>query len=175
MKYLTIRRHRLSFQFRMQIHDYHKQLRYESFAEMVNWQLVWHVCREHCPVLTLRKPLLSPRTAWHVSGNMQDYLIRQNLNPFNRHYNVEGGPFCGAHMRGNVADRTFEVVKAGAILATAANPALCLPDKYQVEIADDSPDTVLFLSLMMIVAHTNRPIGHKRLQPGEKDLPWPAL
>lgn len=165
MKYLTIRKHILSPRHLMQIHDDKRNLLFESFCELGMTFDVWHIMKDLCPVLTFRRKVLSNAATWHISGNMQDYLVKRKFWSLQPHYQVLGGPFQGCEVTGNIVDRTLNFYYQGRIMATADDPALNLPHRYQLTIYRDDDAAVLFISMMLVLVHMEAFIHYKRPPP----------
>lgn len=169
MKYLTIRQHILSTRHLMQIHDDKRNLIFETICEQSMTFNVWHIMKDLCPVLTFRRKILSNAATWHVSGNMQDYLVKRKFWSWEPRYQVLGGPFEGCEVTGNIVDRTLKFYYRGRLMATADDPALNQPDKYQLSVFRDDDATILFISMMLVLVHIEAFIHYKRPPPRRKN------
>ncbi|WP_218311820.1 hypothetical protein [Alteromonas antoniana] len=165
MKYLTIRQHIYSPRHLMEIHDDRRNILYQTYCEQSMTFNVWHVMKDYCPVLTFRRKIFANAATWHVSGNMQEYLVKRKFWSLTPRYQVLDGPFEGCEVTGNIVDRTLKFYYQGRVMATADDPSLNLPDKYQLSVYRHDEQALLFMSLMLVVVHIEAFILYKRPQP----------
>lgn len=165
MKYLTIRQNRYSPRDLMEIHDDKRNLIFETYCESGMPFDVCYVMKKLCPILTFRRKILSNAATWHISGNMQDYLVKRKFWSWQPKYEVLGGPFKGCEVTGSIVDRTLSFYYQGRLMASAKDPDLTLPDKYQLALYRHDDEALLFIALMLVLVHREALIYYRRPHP----------
>ncbi len=109
----------------------------------------WTVKRDGRDVATLRTQALRPlRTA--VTMDRYSFEFRRRLT-LAREVQVEGGPFDGATLSGNLADLSFTLSHRGVAIAEASGKFLSLHDRHGLRmLVEDDPAAEALAMLLLI-------------------------
>ena len=110
-------------------------------------------------VARIRHKLFSWAPTWLVEGQAGDFAIRSRLLSLRRVYDVKGGPFHGAQLRGNLWDVKFLIALDETPVARANKRLISLRDTHATEVMRDDDATELFTVVAMIVI-----LSHNRLK-----------
>ena len=109
------------------------------------------VIAEQREVARIRRKLLSWTPIWLVEGKAGDFAIRTRVFSLRRVYDVKGGPFHGAQVRGNLWDVTFMIALGETLVARANKRLISLRDTHAIEVVQDDDASELFSVVAMIV------------------------
>ena len=114
-------------------------------------------------VARIKRKLFSWTPTWLVEGKAGDFAVRTRLFSLRRVYDVKGGPFHGAQVRGNLWDVKFMIALDETLVAQANKRLLSLRDTHAIEIVQDDDASELFSVVAMIVV-----LLHNRLRRDER-------
>ena len=109
------------------------------------------VIAEETEVARIRRKLFSWTPTWLVEGRVGDFAIRTRMFSLRRVYDVKGGPFHGAQVRGNLWDVRFTIALGETLVARANKRLISLRDTHAIEVVQDDDSSELFSVVAMIV------------------------
>lgn len=109
----------------------------------------WTLRRERKEIATLRRKALAPLRTCVVKMDGHEFLLRNRL-ALSRRTEVEGGPFDGATLTGNLTDLDFRLHHRGDLLAEAQGKLLSTDNRHTVRLLRDDPSSQTLAALMMI-------------------------
>ena len=102
-------------------------------------------------VAHIKRKLFSWTPTWLVEGKAGDFAIRTRLLSLRRVYDVKGGPFHGAQVRGNLWDVKFMITLDETLVAQANKQLISLRDTHAIEVIRDNDASELLSVVAMIV------------------------
>ena len=102
-------------------------------------------------VARIKRKLFSWTPTWLVEGKAGDFTIRTRIFTLRRVYDVKGGPFHGAEVRGNLWDARFLIALNETLVAQANKRLISLRDTHVAEVVKDDDAAELFTVIAMIV------------------------
>lgn len=110
----------------------------------------WTVRRDGEIVATLRCRIFATRRTCIVHAGGETFAFRNRWS-FSRRVEVQGGPFDGATLSGNLSDLKFRLEHRGRLLAEAEGRLVSLHDAHIVRMSQtDDPAVSQLAALMMI-------------------------
>ncbi len=109
------------------------------------------VIAEQTEVAGIRRKLLSWTPIWLVDGKTGDFATKTRVFSLRRVYDVKGGPFHGAQLRGNLWDVEFMIALGETLVARANKRLISLRDTHAIEVVQDDDASELFSVVAMIV------------------------
>ena len=109
------------------------------------------VMAEETEVARIRRKLFSWTPIWLVEGKAGDFAIRTRVSSLRRVYDVKGGPFHGAQVRGNLWDVKSMISLGETLVARASKRLISLRDTPAIEVVQDDDASELFSVVAMIV------------------------
>lgn len=154
---LSIANKLLSLRGAIRITDENDHLAYEAKGEFALFSPTWTIYRGDAVVATARRRIFALRHTWELDGQLGAFLIKKKILSITRKMYVEGGPYDGATILGNIFDLQFSVEKAdGSVLAKAAGKILTLRDRHNVQLMDQDESDNLFTVIGMVVLQLAR-------------------
>lgn len=119
-------------------------------------------------VARIRRKLFSWTPTWLTEGKVGEFAIRTRLFSLRRVYDVMGGPFHGAQVRGNLWDVKFMIALDETLVAQASKRLISLRDTHAIEVVQDDDASELFSVVVMIVVllHNRMRRDERRDRPG---------
>jgi uncharacterized protein YxjI len=156
-KFLSVANKLLSLRGAIRITDENDSLAYEAKGEFALFAPTWTFFQGDFQVATVRRRIFAWRQSWEVNGVLGEFLIKRKILSFTRQMYVEGGPYEGATISGNIFDQRFSVAKAdGTVLGKAAGKILTFRDRHNVELLSQAADDVTFTVIAMVVLQLAR-------------------
>lgn len=109
------------------------------------------VIAEETEVARIRRKLFSWTPTWLVEGKAGDFAIGTRAFSLRRVYDVKGGPFHGAQVKGNLWDVRFTIALNETLLARANKRPISLRDTHAIEVVQDDDASELFSVVVMII------------------------
>lgn len=106
---------------------------------------------EQTEVARIRRKLFSWTPIWLVEGKVGDYAIRTRMFSLRRVYDVKGGPFHGAQVRGNLWDVNYTIALGETLVARANKRLISLRDTHAIEVVQNDDVSELFSVVATIV------------------------
>jgi hypothetical protein len=111
---------------------------------------VWIVKQDGVPVATLRRKMLTPLRTSSVTMDRYSFLLKNQLS-LTRRTVVEGGPYDGSMLSGDLLDQRFRLEHRGILIAQAERKFLSMTDQHSVCLVRPiDPAVETFAALMMI-------------------------
>ena len=128
----------------------------------------WVLTRAAIPVASSRRKIFALRPTWHVATPDGPLVLRRHPWSWHRRVSVQGGPYDGAELTGNLLDLTFALTHHGRVLARARGKLLSLRDRHDIDVLDPGAEllTVILMANVMI-ARRVRQTGQTDALPGQ--------
>lgn len=146
---LSITEKLLSWPGRLIVADGKGEPLYECVSHWNFFLPSWTLRQNGQDLATCRSTFLSFGRTWTVHTPQERYQLRRPIWSWRRRIEVEGGPFDGAELNGNLWDRSFELTYQNRILARARGKILTLRDRHEIEVLDPSLEAELLTVIMM--------------------------
>jgi uncharacterized protein YxjI len=111
--------------------------------------VTWVIQREGEELATLRRKALAPLRTSRVTMDKHEFKLR-NTPSLPRRTVVEGGPFDGAVLSGELLGESFRLELRDHLLAEAEGKLLSMHDRYAIRLLSDDPATEVMTALMML-------------------------
>ena len=113
---------------------------------------------EQTEVARIRRKLFSWTPIWLVEGKAGDFAIRTRVFSLRRVYDVKGGPFHGAQVRGNLWDVNFMIALGETLVARANKRLISLRDTHAIEVVqnDDASELFSVVATIVILLHNKQ-------------------
>ena len=113
------------------------------------------VIAEQTEVARIRRKLFSWTPIWLVEGKADDFAIRTRAFSLRRVYDVKGGPFHGAQVKGNLWDVKFMISLGETLVARANKRLISLRDTHAIEVVqdDDASELLSVVAMIVILLH----------------------
>lgn len=142
----------LSFGRTVLVHDARGELAYEAHRVSGIVQPGWELHRSGHRLAEMSwAPGFSPR--WRVSTPSDTYEISQRVLSIARVFDIEGGHFAGASLRGSLLDRTFELTWRDVVFARATSPLIALLDEHWLGVYSPQEDVEQLALMSMLAVH----------------------
>jgi len=112
----------------------------------------WTIKRHGVGVAGMHRAL-GLTTRWHVDGELGNFDVRRHLMSLTHTLDVDGGPFNGASLHGNVLDRTFYLTWQGERLAQAHAGLLSVKDHHRIELYSDDGAVEMMVVIGLVGVH----------------------
>lgn len=150
---LTVSNKLLSLRGRVCITDADDRDVYHAQGELAflspTWRLYEGGAAEGPPLATIRRRLLAWVPTWDIEAGGMSFQIKRKVFSWTRQYDVVGGDYDGATIRGNIWDLNFAITHHCRELATAAGKLLSLRDRHRVEIVGEGEHFVVIALLVL--------------------------
>jgi len=154
---LSVANKLLSLRGAIRITDENDNLAFEAKGEFALFSPTWTICLGDAIVATARRRIFALRHTWDVTGQLGAFVIKEKILSFTRKMYVQGGPYDGAEISGNIFDLRFSLERAdGAVLAKAAGKILTLRDRHNIELMSQDESDRLFTVISMVVLQLPR-------------------
>ena len=106
-------------------------------------------------VARIKRKLFSWAPTWLVEGKAGNFAIRTRLLSLRRVYDVKGGPFHGAQVRGNLWDVKFMIALDETLVAQANKRLISLRDTHAIEVMrdDDASELLSVVAIIVVLLH----------------------
>jgi uncharacterized protein YxjI len=148
-KILSITEKLLSWPGRLRVADDHGTILYECVSQWTLFRRRWTLQRGEQALATCERSWWPLAPSWTVQTATDRYRVRRAVWTLRRREWVEGGPFDGAELTGNLWDLSFTLSYQGRILARAQDRLLTLRDRQDVVLLDTSPEAELLTVILM--------------------------
>ena len=109
----------------------------------------WSLKRDDQVIATLRRKALAlPRTCRVTMGGTE--FVLKNRISVSRRIEVEGGPFDGAVLTGNLSDLNFRLEHQGDQIAAAEGKTFSMHNRYIIHLLKDDPAAEVLTALMLV-------------------------
>jgi|SRR5688572_11572910 uncharacterized protein YxjI len=109
----------------------------------------WTLLRDRKEIASLRRKALAPLRTCIVKMDGHEFLLK-NMLSMSRRTEVEGGPFDGAVLSGNLTDLDFKLEYRGELIAQAEGKVISPVNRHTVRLLKDDPTAETMTALMMI-------------------------
>ena len=122
------------------------------------------VISEQTEVARIRRKLFSWTPIWLVESKAGDFAIRTRVFSLRRVYDVKGGRFHGAQVRGNLWDVNFMIVLSETLVARANKRLISLRDTHAIEVVqnDDASELFSVVATIVILLHNKQKRDEER-------------
>lgn len=142
----------LAFGRSISIHDQHDRLLYQAHRVAGLVHPGWEVLSGSKRVAELSwLPAFGHR--WKVVTSYDHFEISQRVLSMSRVFDVDGGAFAGAVLRGSLLDYTFVLSWNDVIFAKGRAPILTLLEDHVVGVYSPQPDVELLTVVAMVAVH----------------------
>jgi uncharacterized protein YxjI len=156
-KILCVANKLLSLRGAIQITGENDSLAYEAKGEFALFSPTWTIFQGDVQLATVRRRIFAWRQSWEVKGVLGEFMLKRKILSFTRQMYVQGGPYEGAAISGNIFDLRFSIAKAdGKVLGKAAGKMLSFRDRHNVELVSQAEDDVTFTVIAMVVLQLAR-------------------
>ncbi len=142
----------LSMHSRMLISDEHGRLVYECGSHIGLIGPAWTIKQGGHEIAGMHRAI-GMTSKWHVDGRLGKFDVRRPLISLSHSIDVEGGPFNGATLHGNVLDRTFYLMHHGERLAQATAALLSVSDHHTIELFAPGAEVELMVVIGLVGVH----------------------
>ena len=127
---------------------------YIAKGKFWSWMSPW-VIRDNCgkEILKIKKKFWSLNDTWHAEGRLGSFDIKRKFWSWNREYNIYGGEFNGALIKGSFWDTNFSVLYKGHTIIYAEEEYFCIRDthSYFIEKYGKKYEDLAALLLVMVM------------------------
>jgi uncharacterized protein YxjI len=150
-KYLSVANKLLSFRGAITFTDEHDKTVFDAKGGFAFFSPTWRLKRGDQELAAIRKKRLTWVPKWEVKSVLGNFVIKRRVWAITRKYDVIGGRLDGAAIRGSLFDFNAEILVRDRPIAKAYAKMLTLRDRYNVEVLDQSEDSLTFTAIAMVV------------------------
>lgn len=93
---------------------------------------------------------------WKVNGEVGEFALSQRMLDMRNAFDVAGGPYDGATLKGSLLDRTFELEWNGKMLARASADVMSITDILEIEVLGKGRALELLAVICMLAIRAQR-------------------
>jgi len=153
---LSISNKIFSLKGQMFIDDENGERRYDAKGEFAFFCPTWTLKNSTKELATVVKKFWAWSPTWNVQSEIGNFVIKRKLFSWTRTYNVVGGSYDGAIIKGNIWDLKFEISHKDKCIASAKAKILSLRDTHNIQVHETKNDAELFTTITMVVLHLDK-------------------
>jgi uncharacterized protein YxjI len=153
---LSISNKLFSFNGKMFIDDENGDRLYDAHGEFAFFCPTWTIKSSAKEVATIKRKSWYWSPVWNVKSSIGNFLIKRKVFSWTRTYNVIGGPYSGAIVKGNIWDLKFSIIHNDTSIASAKGNILSLRDRHNILVHNTDNISEIFTTIIMVTLHLDR-------------------